>query len=255
MSALSTPISARDTGAGVPQPSSPSESRWRGLYTSAGVAALIMALFIPVQVVVFLIWPPPLGGSAQEWFALLQANRLIGLLSLDLLLMIGYGLIVFTVLALYVALRDVNPSAMLIAVVFNLMALGIYFASNPAVEMMTLSSRYAAAADDAQRTIYLVAGESLMATYTGTAFHASYIVASLAGIVIAWVMLHSPGFSKLTAIMGILGNVVGLGLYVPVIGVWLSLFSVLFFEVWFILLGRRLLQMGATNLHNSFKSP
>jgi hypothetical protein len=44
--------------------------------------------------------------------------------------------------------------------------------------------------------------------------------------------------------MAILGNAVGLGLYVPVVGVYISVFSVLFLEVWYILIGRRLQQLG-----------
>lgn len=245
MSVISPRLPGARTGAVAPQPvASVGEARWRALYVTAGVAALIIALLIPLQVVAYLVWPPPLEGSAREWFALFQSNRLIGLLSLDLLLMIDYALIVFTLLALYIALRDISPSIMLIAVVFNLLAIAIYFASSTAIEMMTLSSRYAAAASEAERAVFLAAGEGLMATYTGTAFHAGYIVASLAGIVIPLVMLRSPHFSKLTAYMGILGNTVGLGLYVPVVGLWLSVFSVVFLEVWYILLGLRLLQMG-----------
>jgi hypothetical protein len=57
-------------------------------------------------------------------------------------------------------------------------------------------------------------------------------------------MLLSSIFGKVTAYMLILGNAVGLGLYVPIIGIYISVFSVLFLEVWYILVGRRLLQLG-----------
>ena len=49
-------------------------------------------------------------------------------------------------------------------------------------------------------------------------------------------------FGRAIAYLGIAANAIALGLYVPVVGVYLSVFSVLFLEAWYILLGRRLLQ-------------
>jgi hypothetical protein len=58
------------------------------------------------------------------------------------------------------------------------------------------------------------------------------------------VMLRGTTFGKATAVLGILANAIGLGLYLPAIGLFLALFSVVFLELWYILLGRRLLQLG-----------
>ena len=44
--------------------------------------------------------------------------------------------------------------------------------------------------------------------------------------------------------MGLLANVIALGLYVPVIGIYISIFSVLFLEIFYILVARRFFQMG-----------
>jgi len=57
-------------------------------------------------------------------------------------------------------------------------------------------------------------------------------------------MLRSTVFSDLAGWMAILGNAVGLGLYVPVVGVYISVFSVLFLEIWYILIPRMLFQLG-----------
>jgi hypothetical protein len=62
--------------------------RWNWLYKIAAAAALISALLIPIQILVFIIWPPPLQGSAADWFALFQKNQLVGLVDLDLLLVV-----------------------------------------------------------------------------------------------------------------------------------------------------------------------
>ena len=67
-------------------------------------------MLIPLQIVVFVAWPPPLEGSTSEWFTLFHENWLLGLLSLDLLLIVDYVLLEPIVLALYVALRRVSES-------------------------------------------------------------------------------------------------------------------------------------------------
>ena len=84
----------------------------------------------------------------------------------------------------------------------------------------------------------------MLATYTGTAFHVNYLLGSLAGITISAVMLRSNTFGRVTAYAGILGNVVGLGLYVPTIGLFLSVVSGPVLWIWYILIGRKLLQLG-----------
>ena len=45
-----------------------------------------------------------------------------------------------------------------------------------------------------------------------------------------------------TAYLGILGNVVALGLFIPTIGIYLALLSVVFLWIWFILLAKSFFQ-------------
>lgn len=67
-------------------------------------------MFIPIQVVVFIVRPPPLEGTVAGWFALFQDNRLAGLLDLDLLLITDNVFRGPIFLALYVLLRRKNES-------------------------------------------------------------------------------------------------------------------------------------------------
>ena len=120
-----------------------------------------------------------------------------------------------------------------------------FIATNPAFEMLSLSEKYAAANTDAQRAIFLAAGQAMLATWQGTAFQVAYITGSIAGIVIGAVMLQSGVFGKVTGWMAILANAVGFGLYVPVIGVYISVFSVFFLEVWYVLIARTFFQLGS----------
>ena len=56
-------------------------------------------------------------------------------------------------------------------------------------------------------------------------------------------MLCSKIFSRATAYAGIAASVIGLGLYVPKRGIYLSVGSVPFWAIWNILIARRLFQL------------
>ncbi len=85
----------------------------------------------------------------------------------------------------------------------------------------------------------------MLATYAGTAYHVSLIVGGAALILGSVVMLRSRMFGKVAPWAGIVGNGLALGLYVPAIGMWLLVASVLPLFVWQLLVGRRLLQLGS----------
>jgi hypothetical protein len=217
-------------------------SRWRTLYRLGGAAGLISAVLIPIQVMVFIAWPPP--TTVSGWFRLFQSNPLVALIDLDLLLVVDNVLLVVVLLALYVLLRQTSEAVMAIATALGLLGIALFVTSNPAFEILSLSDQYAGAATDAQRSTFLAAGEAMLATWQGTAFQVAYLLGSVAGIAIGVVMLRGGIFGRLTASMAILGNAVGLGLYVPKIGVYIAVFSVVFLEVWYVLVTRRLLRLG-----------
>ena len=132
-----------------------------------------------------------------------------------------------------------------IALAFGLVGAAAFFSSNPAASMLTLSDQYAAAGGEAQRAMYLAAGQAVLALFTSSAYHASYILGSIAGLTMSVVMLRSPAFGRTAGYAGIAANVLGFGLYVPVIGVWLSLLSVIpFLMIWYVLVARRLLRLA-----------
>lgn len=224
------------------------DSRWSLLYKVGGTAALITVLFIPIQIVVFIVWPPPgydpTPGTVTGWFTLLHNHRLLGLVDLDLLLIVDEVLAVPILLALYVALRRASESVMALATALAFVAIAAFFASNTTFSMLPLSSQYAAATTEAQRSLYLAAGQAMMALYSGTAFQVSYVLGSVTIVMTAAVILRSKIFSRATAYVGIVASVVGLGLYVPKIGLFLSVGSVPFWAAWNILVARRLFQLG-----------
>ena len=218
-----------------------SDSHWHWLYRMAGMSALVTAVLITAQMIVFILWPPP--NTAIDYFNLFQENALLGFLALDLLYVIDNVLLIPILLALYVALRKTNESFMAIGAALGLVGIASLFASNPAANMHFLSEQFATATET-QRSLLLAAGDAMLAVYSGTAYHMSLILGSVALVIISVVMLQSEIFSKATAYMGILANVLALGLYVPKVGIYILFFSVVFLLVWYILITLRLLRLG-----------
>jgi hypothetical protein len=217
---------------------------WRALYLMGAAAAALTVVSVPAHIGAFVAWPPPLDGTALDWFEVFESSRLVGLLSMDLLLMLDYALLVPIYAALFVSLSARNPSIMVLGTALGLVSMAIYFASNPAIEMMSLSERYAAAATDAERSLLAAAGEATAERYQGTAFHVSYILGSFAGILVSWPMRRSSAFGSLAAWAGIMGNIVGLGLYVPVVGLTMAVLSGPVLWIWFVLVLRGFVRLA-----------
>lgn len=217
---------------------------WKALYKFGAIAALLMVAIIIVQLIVFMTAPPPLEGTATDWFALFQTNKLIGLIGFELLMIIYTLLSMPLVLSLYHALKRTDPAFTALYVALSLIGVVCFVAARPAFEMLALSNQFAAAATETQRAGILAAGEATLAAFHGTTFHVSYVLGSISGLIISLVMLKSQIFSKATAYVRIASSIFDFGLYIPVIGVMISIFSVLFLFVWNIMIARRLLQLA-----------
>jgi len=219
------------------------DSIWKNLYKVGGAAALIIVVFTVIQIIVFVTWPPP--STVIGWFTLFQSNSLLGLLDMDLLLVVDQVLMGLVFLTLYAALRRASPSFMAIALTAGLVGIAAYFASSTACNMLSLSDQYAAATTEAQKSMFLAAGQAMLAIYQGTAFDVSYVLEGVALLIIAVVMLRSNIFGRVTASVGILLGVMSL---VPptagMIGLLFSLGSLVPLEIWLTLIARRLFQLG-----------
>ncbi len=237
---------------------------WRGLYITGGVAALIAVLFFRrwfgIEMVTFKGFgifdvPAVHPSTAAGWFALFQDDALVGLLLFDFMDLVNYALLGLIFLALYAALHRANRSAMVIATAFGLVGVGVYLASNHASAMLSLSQRYAAATSDAQRAMFLAAGEALLAIYNpgsihqGAGFYVGYGLVVLAGLIISVVMLRSRVFNKSTAWVGILANALVLVdflvlAFVPAIYGLPTATSALFRVAWMVLIALGLFRLA-----------
>lgn len=240
------------------------DATWKGLYKIGGVAALIAGVIfrrnLGPEISLFSAQKQP--DTIIDWFTLLQNNKLLGLSYLNLFDIVDYALVGLMFLALYVALRRANKSYMAIATTLGFVGITVYFASNTAFSMLSLSGQYADATTDAQRSMFLAAGQAVLAInnpgaiYQGTGIYMSFLLLAVAGLMISAVMLRSNIFSRVTAYVGILASALDLAYcitfaFMPAITVYLLSAAGLLLMIWHILIGLRLFRLGRPFQENS----
>ncbi len=236
---------------------------WKSLYKVGGVAALIAgALFRRnIAAEISLFGQPRAPVTVEDWFTLLQNNRLLGLTYLNIFDLVNYALVGLMFLALYAVLQRLNKASMTIVMVACLAGIAIYFASNTAFSLLALSDQYAAAITDTERSILLAAGQALLAinrfslgSHPGSGGYMSLLLIALAGLIVSAVMLRNNLFNRATACVGILAGTLDLAycvafVFVPStnagrLAIYFIPASGFFLMIWHILVGWRLYQLG-----------
>lgn len=217
------------------------KTNFQPLYRLAWYLAIAMLVIIPLQIMVYVVAPPP--DTVIGLFERFQANPFLGLLSLDFLYLFNNLIIVVIYLALFVLLYREKPVTVLLAMIFGLVGIACYYPSNPAFEMLTLSSRFFAARME-QQSLYLAAGETLMAGYTGTTFDVYYVLSTICLLLFSFALVKSPQFKKATGYWGLAS---GFFMIIPssagTVGVVFSLLSLIPWVVFVVLLAVRFRQL------------
>lgn len=176
------------------------EYNWVKLYKASGVAALVIVFIIPIQILIFTVFPPP--DTTIAFIDLFHDNWVIGLLSLDFLYYINNALLILVYLGLFAALRKDNYANMLIALVFGFIGIAVYYVSTIGFEMMSLSKQYHSTESIEIRQQLLAIGHGLLERYKGTAFDVYYVFNTITLLIISNTMYKSNIFSKATAGLG-----------------------------------------------------
>ncbi|NLF36887.1 MAG: hypothetical protein GX584_07030 [Clostridiaceae bacterium] len=225
-----------------------SKANFQPLYRVARILILVMLIIIPMQILVFVFSPPP--GTVKGFFELYRFNPLLGLLSLDFLYLFNNMIIVIVYLALFFLLYKERPVAVILAFILGVIGVACYYPSNPAFEMLTLSSQYFQALPD-QQIIYLAAGEALMAGYTGTSFDVYYVSSTICLLLFAFSIIRSTEFRKSVGVWGLIS---GIFMIIPssagVIGMIFSFLSLIPWVVFIVLLMSKFKHLSA-NIQNN----
>ena len=211
-------------------------------YRVGGIAALVLAVAYIIIVPLYArVGAPPTGGEA--WFHYLPGKTTIWWAILGLSVLTDL-LFVPVALALYLALKEINKNAMLLATAF----VGLFVVLDLAVtwthyaSILVLYSNYSRAADDVQRAGYIAAANYASAVLASPLEIVYAIVTLSFGIlVIGFVMLRGV-FNKITAYLGVATGILGI---VSLAGFSLTIImNALFATAWVLLVGYRLYRLA-----------
>ena len=185
-----------------------SEPQRQWIHILGASAALLIVLTALVEILItFLPGGYTTAGTVTEWFALLQTNPLLGLRNLGLLNIVMTALGIPLTLALYAILRQREPSFAALALILSLIGVAVFYATNRALPMLELSTRYTFAASEAERAVLAAAGQAMLATgqsHTAGTFLA-FFFSEIGGIMMAAGILRAKLFHPTAAITGIVG--------------------------------------------------
>ena len=233
-------------------------SAWNGVYRIGGLAILIAIpmylLDIGISMAVEGADISPDALTAITLFDLYRENWILGFRALGLINVLTLVVSVPFFVALYGAhQQECRPYAALALIVW-LVGATIYISNNAAIPISVLSSKYASATTDSQRTILAAAGEALIARgadFTPGSF-VGFFLTEIAAIGFSLSMLRSRLFGRSIAYLGIVGFVFlsifticstffpalfTVGMVIAMVGGLLGLF-------WYILVALRLLRLG-----------
>jgi hypothetical protein len=226
---------------------------WKTLYKLGGTTALIMLLYSLVTMVILVV----IGGqpeSAREGFNMLQANRLIGLLRLDVLSIFVMPLYYMLFWALYRALKGTQNTYVPPAIIFVFAGLTLFLATPSAFSWLTLSDKFAVATNETQKVLLLAAGEAILASdmWHGSGAIMGGVLLQTGALLASVVMLESKTFARSTAYVGVVTHGLDLvhilvGFLFPMGGVILMAIAGPLYLVWFPLLARDFFRLSRSS--------
>jgi len=182
----------------------------KGLYRAGGISAIVLGISYVVIIAVYVLGGAP-PSEAEQWLKYLSGHTtawwtILGLSVLTDLLFVPVAL------SLYLALKHVNRNAMLAGagfmVSFVILDLAVTWPNYSS--LIILSGKYAAAANDAQRTAFVAAAHYASAVLTSSVVAVyAILVPSLGNLIIGLVMRQGP-FGKLTAYLAVISGILGI---------------------------------------------
>jgi len=181
------------------------DQSWRRLYLTGGLSLMIMAVIYSIDLPLFYV----AGGVAgpEEGLKTIAAQRF--LFQAHGVLLLAFFLLIPGILAIYMALKDVNPSRMLTATAVGILAsIQVAWIAPLVLSEAVLSDGYMAANSEAVQNAYVVATDMIRGVLSATyllRFALLFIYMVLLGLV-----MRQSIFKKWHANLSAFGGFVGL---------------------------------------------
>lgn len=231
------------------------KKRWKSLYRSGAVAPLIALAFYLIEFSLLIVGDP-YPTNIEGWYALAQRSKLLALWYLNALDILSFALLGVMFLALYVALRWARPAWMLIAAYLALLGTAVFIVPRLLhLSLLPLSDLHAAATTEAQRAMYLAAGEALSQVSSATPQTFGFLLMAAAGMIISAIVLRSGQqglpIGRAAAYVGIVGFVAAMvnfltRLLAPDIAAMIMPINGLLWFAWWIMVSVGLFKLAKT---------
>lgn len=183
------------------------DERW--MYRAGGIAALVLGVAYLITMALYAtVGAPPLGGEAWLAYAAGKTavwSAIVGLAVLTDLLFVPVAF------SLYLALREVNRGAMLLATALVLLfaVLDVAVTQTNFAALITLSGDHNAASTEAQRAATVAAATYATAVLASTVGAYSIVVLALGEVLVGLVMLRA-NFSRAAASLALAAGILGI---------------------------------------------
>ena len=231
-----------------------STGNWKSLYKLGGWAAVIFILYsLVTMVVMFGLGTPP--TTASDVFQMLEENKLIGLLRLDILTLFTIPLYYVIFLGIYVSLRKTDLSYATLGTLATFVGVTLLLATPSVFSLLSLSDQFIAATTEFQRNQLLAAGEAILVSdmWHGSGAILGGLLSLIGALILSAVMVKSESFAKATAYVGIMTYGLDLlrsliGFFAPQVSMVLMAIAGTLYLVWFPLLARDLFRLSRHKL-------
>lgn len=198
---------------------------------------------------------PP--DDIEQTFSILNENKFLGLLRLDLLTVFFIPFYYLLFYSLYIALKDADPNVAMISLILALAGTTLFLATPSVFSYLQLSDRFAASGNDYERNKLIAAGEAILVSdmWHGTGARIGGLLLQTGALLISILMLRSTVFNRATAITGIATHGLDLthiivGFFLPSLGNLFMFIAGPLYLIWFPMVGLRLYKLNFAQEQN-----
>lgn len=175
------------------------------IYGIAFWCAILSLIIIPIQIIVFAIWPMPTHATA--WLDMFMEHPIIAFLHLDFLYLFTNALVCMIYLALFVALSMNERGLATIALISGLIGVAAFFPGVKAVEVYNISLLYHQSDNAMFREGLKAVVEGMITEWKGSGFGSYYILNGVCILVFGIALLRSNVFNRAIAVFALLSGI------------------------------------------------
>lgn len=231
------------------------------VYTLGAWTGILFLLYLVATIAIFTLLSNGYPASSLECFTMLEENRFIGLLRLDIVTVLFIPLYYIFFFAISHSMKKKYPLESHIAYLAIFAGITIFISNLNILELMTLSEKYRVADSREVQQQLLAAGEALLASdmWVSTSAKIRGILIESGALILSLLMLKSFLFRKSTAIIGILSHSFDLiseilSIFIPAVKDLFTYVAGPLYLVWFILVIADLFRLGRKGSPGALKA-